>query len=167
MKGTTSHTWEPDIVNSVLRRLRPLLISVTVLILTAGIAFAAKPANPGKGHDVGQTVTTTSETSETETSETTETETSETSDTTTSTTNTSTSTTTAVTTTETSNTNCSVDPTTALPEVLAGLTHGQIVCWAAHQPTPPQYANHGAWVSHWAKGNHGGGHSAAGLAHHQ
>lgn len=138
-------------MNSVLRHFRPLLISITVLILTAGIAFAAKPSNPGNGHG-DETVTTTTEASDTETTETeTETETSdvETSDTTT-----------EATTTESSDsgTNCSVDPTTAAPDVLAGLTHGQIVCWAAHQPTPAGYANHGAWVSHWAKQNHGSGH---------
>lgn len=146
-------------MNAALRHLRPLLISVTVLILTAGIAFAAKPSTPANPHGVGHvvTVTTTTETTDTETSETTETETSdtETSDTTTD-----------VTTTESSDTgNCSVDPTTATPEVLAGLTHGQIVCWAAHQPTPDGYANHGAWVSHWARGNHGGSHGAAGTNH--
>jgi hypothetical protein len=33
---------------------------------------------------------------------------------------------------------------------LAALGHGSYVCWAAHQPTPDGYANHGAWVSHWA-----------------
>ena len=148
-------------MNSVLRNLRPLLISLTVLILTAGIAFAAKPSNPGNGHGDGQTVTTRTETTDTETSETseTETETSETSETKT----VDVTTTSTATTSETSNANCSVDPTTATPQVLAGLTHGQIVCWAAHQPTPPEYANHGAWVSHWAKGNHG----AAGKSHHQ
>jgi hypothetical protein len=50
--------------------------------------------------------------------------------------------------------NCTTDPTD--PETdLSTLTHGQIVCWAAHQETPEGYANHGAWVSEWAKGNHG------------
>lgn len=153
-------------MNSVLRRLRPLLISATVLLLTAGIAFAARPSAPA-GHEFGRTVTTTTESKDTETSETTEVETTETetetSDTTTSTT------TTEATTTEASDTggNCTVDPTTASAGVLAGLSHGQIVCWAAHQPTPAGYANHGAWVSHWAKGNHGGGHGAAGQAHRQ
>ena len=60
---------EPHIVNSLLRHLRPLLISVTVLILTAGIAFAAKPSNPGNGHPGDHPVTTVSETSESETTE--------------------------------------------------------------------------------------------------
>ena len=148
-------------MNSLLRHLRPILISVTVLILTAGIAFAAKPSNPGNGHAGDHPVTTVSETTESETTET-ETETETETDTSTTTTDT-TSDTTTTTTTELSETsgNCSVDPTTATPEVLAGLTHGQIVCWAAHQPTPDGYRNHGAWVSQWAKGNHGAGHSAA------
>ena len=46
---------------------------------------------------------------------------------------------------------CATDPTTLTPEELAAMNHGAIVCWAAHQPTPDGYANHGAWVSHWAK----------------
>ena len=48
-----------------------------------------------------------------------------------------------------------VDPATLTPEVLAETNHGAIVCWAAHQETPDGYANHGAWVSEWAKKNHG------------
>ena len=32
---------------------------------------------------------------------------------------------------------------------------GQIVCWAAHQETPEGYRNHGAWVSEWARSQHG------------
>ncbi|HEX2625459.1 MAG TPA: hypothetical protein VHL56_00975 [Candidatus Limnocylindrales bacterium] len=50
--------------------------------------------------------------------------------------------------------NCTTDPTDPATD-LTTLTHGQIVCWAAHQPTPDGYANHGAWVSQWAKGDHG------------
>ena len=59
------------------------------------------------------------------------------------------------------NDNCTTDPTNLIGAQLAALTHGSIVCWAAHQPTPAGYANHGAWVSHWAKQNagHGAGHS--------
>jgi hypothetical protein len=49
-----------------------------------------------------------------------------------------------------SNDNCAIDPTTLAPEQLALMNHGSIVCWAAHQPTPSGYANHGAWVSQWA-----------------
>jgi len=49
------------------------------------------------------------------------------------------------------NENCSTDPTELTEQELAELTHGQIVCWAAHQDTPDGYANHGAWVSEWAR----------------
>lgn len=70
--------------------------------------------------------------------------------------------------------NCTTDPTGMTEEELAQLTHGQIVCWAAHQDTPAGYANHGAWVSEWAKKGKGGAdaattakttHAANGLAH--
>lgn len=47
--------------------------------------------------------------------------------------------------------NCTTDPTTATPEELAAMTHGQIVCWAAHQTQwPAWFANHGKFVSCWA-----------------
>jgi len=49
-----------------------------------------------------------------------------------------------------SNDNCAIDPTTLTPEQLAVMNHGSIVCWAAQQPTPSGYANHGEWVSQWA-----------------
>jgi hypothetical protein len=47
--------------------------------------------------------------------------------------------------------NCTTDPTNFTPEQFLAATHGSVVCWAAQQPTPDGYANHGAWVSHWAK----------------
>jgi hypothetical protein len=50
--------------------------------------------------------------------------------------------------------NCATDPTDPATD-LTTLTHGQLVCWAAHQETPEGYANHGAWVSEWARGQHG------------
>jgi len=53
---------------------------------------------------------------------------------------------------------CTVDLTQD-PSVLAGLNHGSVVCTAAQMPTPSVYANHGAWVSHWAKMNHGHNHA--------
>lgn len=56
--------------------------------------------------------------------------------------------------------NCATDPTD--PETdLTALTHGQIVCWAAHQETPEGYDNHGQWVSEWARGDHGTDAAAA------
>ena len=50
---------------------------------------------------------------------------------------------------------CATDPTTLDEEALAELNHGAIVCWAAHQETPAEFDNHGAWVSSWAKDNKG------------
>lgn len=52
--------------------------------------------------------------------------------------------------------NCTTDPTDPATD-LTTLTHGQIVCWAAHQETPEGYDNHGAWVSEWARSDHGKG----------
>jgi hypothetical protein len=76
------------------------------------------------------------------------------------------------------NDNCTTDPTNMTDQELAALGHGSYVCWAAHQPTPDGYANHGAWVSHWAhmgKGHdassngttHGNAGKAKGLKHGQ
>jgi hypothetical protein len=47
--------------------------------------------------------------------------------------------------------NCTTDPTNFTTDQFLAATHGSVVCWAAQQPTPDGYANHGAWVSHWAK----------------
>jgi len=47
--------------------------------------------------------------------------------------------------------NCTTDPTGLTDEELAAMSHGSIVCWAAHQTEwPAEYKNHGAFVSHWA-----------------
>jgi hypothetical protein len=46
--------------------------------------------------------------------------------------------------------NC-VDPSALLPEELDALNHGAVVCWAAHQTEWPEwFANHGAFVRCWA-----------------
>jgi hypothetical protein len=135
---------------TMLRRLRAPLIGVVVLVFSAGIAFAAAPTSPGAvgranaathaGKDV-PTVTTDEQTEETttesETSSSTETESSDSS----------------------SSDHCNVDLTQD-PSVLAGLNHGSVVCSAAQQDppngfSPTGFANHGAWVSSWAKGDHG------------
>lgn len=52
--------------------------------------------------------------------------------------------------------NCTVDLTQD-PSVLLTLNHGSVVCTAAHATDWDHtlYANKGAWVSHWAKMNHG------------
>ena len=51
--------------------------------------------------------------------------------------------------------NCNVDLTQDV-SVLETLDHGSVVCTAAHMDTPEGYANHGEWVSHWAKMGHAG-----------
>jgi len=139
------------------------------LVLTAGIAFAAKPSTPANGLSVaaqaaGKTVpvvssgdenATPDEETETET-ETTETETTE----------------------DTGGDNCATDPTNLTEEQLAAMTHGSVVCWAAQQDTPDGFDNHGAWVKSWATNNAGSdasgtakdktapnSHAAAGQAH--
>ena len=46
---------------------------------------------------------------------------------------------------------CTTDPTLATPEELDALNHGAIVCWAAHQAEWPEwFRNHGAFVRCWA-----------------
>lgn len=46
---------------------------------------------------------------------------------------------------------CATNPTGLSDSDLAAMNHGSIVCWAAHQASwPTIYANHGAFVSHWA-----------------
>jgi hypothetical protein len=144
-------------VNSAFRHLRPFLVSLVALILTAGIAFAAKPSSPAAGlataaQHAGKTVpvVTTTET-ETETVET-ETETSESED--------------------SGSGNVCADPRTLTAEQIAGMTHGAVVCGAAQLDTPDGFDNHGAWVKSWASDNAGSdastkanSHAAAGLAH--
>jgi hypothetical protein len=123
------------------RHVRSLLIALVALALSAGLALGAQAPQPasfglakaashgGQTAGTGDEVTVTEDTETDETDETTE----DPGD---------------------GGDNCTTDPTD--PETdLTTLTHGQIVCWAAHQDTPEGYANHGAWVSEWAKGNHG------------
>jgi hypothetical protein len=131
----------------VLTRLRPLLIGLVVLMFTAGIAFAGKPSTPAPGLSVaseasGKTVPVRAQAEEDEdldeevdeeapvAEEQVEAE-------------------------EEAGDNCATDPTGLTDEALAALRHGSVVCWAAHQETPEGYANHGEWVSEWAKKNHG------------
>lgn len=133
----------------VLTRLRPLLIGIVVLLLTAGIAFAGKPSAPPSGRAVageaaGKTVPVAAERDENEGDE------------------------------QHDNRevqavlvlpeadadqgggeNCATDPTGLTAEALAELKHGSAVCWAANQATPAGYDNHGQWVSEWARKNHG------------
>lgn len=139
------------------RHLRPLLISVVALLLTAGIAFAAKPTSVGLGRATGSeasghivpTVQVADENAQpdenAEPDEDTEAEKSaeDPAD---------------------SADHCLADPTKATDEELAAVNHGAVVCGAAHMATPDGYANHGAFVSEWARKNHGADASAKGAA---
>ncbi|TAJ99036.1 MAG: hypothetical protein EPO36_13550 [Chloroflexota bacterium] len=130
-------------MTATLTRLRPLLIGLVVLMFTAGIAFAGKPSTPADGLAVaseasGKTVPVRagSEEEDADEDETIEAEDEEVEA-------------------EEAGDNCATDPTGLTAEDLAEVRHGSVVCWAAHQETPEGYANHGAWVSEWARKNHG------------
>lgn len=129
---------------------RAAMIAIVAIIFSATVALAGQPPSSARGlanaaSHAGKTVPNqasdeTSESSESsETSETDESET-ESSD---------------------SADQCTVD----LTGDLSGSTHGAVVCSAAQMDTPDGYANHGAWVSHWARMNKGADASAAGKAH--
>ena len=127
---------EIHIVTTTVTRLRPLLIGLVILLFTAGIAFAGKPSTPAAGLSVAseasdKVVPVKAEPAEEPGDEETET------------------------THEGAGENCATDPTELTDEELAAMRHGSVVCWAAHQDTPEGYDNHGAWVSEWARKNHG------------
>ena len=145
-------------------RMKGVLIALVALSLSAGAAFASTnglstaTGVSGKTVPVATKPETGSDEDATETPDPQETE--ATQDTkpadTTDTTDTS------------SNTNCSTSPVGLTADQLAAMTHGQIVCWAAQQPTPDGFVNHGAWVKSWAMGFGGSqaaSKDAAGLAH--
>jgi hypothetical protein len=131
----------------VLTRLRPLLIGLVVLMFTAGIAFAGKPSTPANGLSVafeasGKTVPVNAQAEEDEDlDEEVDEEAPEAEE--------------QVEAEEEAGDNCATDPTGLTDDALAALRHGSVVCWAAHQETPEGFANHGEWVSEWAKKNHG------------
>jgi hypothetical protein len=138
-------------VTMLIARFRGPLVAIVVLLLSATVAFAAQPSGgPGangdhgnhgnsgadSSHDVpkasdedGDDQGTTDAQESPEPEESNDAGPGDTTD---------------------ANDNCSTDPTGLSAEQLATLSHGSIVCWAAHQDTPDGYANHGAWVSHWA-----------------
>lgn len=130
-----------------LTRLRPLLIGLVVLMFTAGIAFAGKPSTPADGLSVaseasGKTVPVRAQVEEDEDlDEEVDEETPVAEE--------------QVEAEEEAGENCATDPTGLTDEALAAIRHGSVVCWAAHQETPEGYANHGEWVSEWARKNHG------------
>jgi hypothetical protein len=126
--------WGASTVKDTLLRLKGVLIAIVALALSASLTFGAQAPvggwsaagtfeNNESTENVGD-----EETGEDEnTDETTEDTSEDTGD------------------------NCTADPTTATPEELAAMTHGQIVCWAAQQTTWPEwFANHGKFVSCWA-----------------
>ena len=132
----------------VLHHLRSVLAAVTILALSAGLAFGAAPqaswglanaaSHAGKTvpvADAGDTL----EEDETEGDEESETEEDEEEET-------------EVETSEEDGGNCATDPTVATEEELAELNHGAVVCWAAHQTEWPEwFESHGQWVRCWAQ----------------
>jgi len=127
----------------LIRRFRAPLIAMVALVLSASMVAASQPSSPGASglataaSHAGKTVPVKAGDEATGTDESSETE--DTSD---------------------SADNCKVD----LTGDLSGVSHGSIVCTAAQMATPNGYANHGAWVSHWAK-TQGAAASAAGKSH--
>jgi hypothetical protein len=140
-------------VNTVLRRLPGFAIALVALALSASLTFAgqpvgssagltnasshagrAVPTNAAGGDQQGADEDTDTETETDQTDQTDETDTGDagTAD------------------------NCTVDLTQD-PSVLLTLNHGSVVCSAAHATTwdTTLYPTRGAWVSHWAKMNHG------------
>ena len=129
---------------SLATKIRPLLIGFVVLALSAGVALASQPAQSASGLDEaasssGRTVPAAgsagSEQADADKDDADKDEADKES--------------------AEANDNCSTDPTKLTAEKRAALTHGQIVCWAAHQTTPAGYDNHGDWVSSFAKDNAG------------
>lgn len=136
-----------------LRHSRGLFFALMALALSASLAFASEPAGSVAGlgraaSHAGKTVPVKAQTDGSGTDVDTDTETDTETDTNT---DTDTETDSATEAPEDAGDNCTTDPTTLTPEQLAVATHGSIVCWAAHQPTPEGYANHGARVKHWAQ----------------
>ena len=135
-------------MTKLIHRFRGLLIALTALALSAGLAFGAQPdasqwglsnaaANAGKTVPVRATGSENAadedadedvdETTEETTDETTEEAELDSAD------------------------NCTTDPTALTAEELAAMRHGSIVCWAAQQTEWPEwFAHHGAFVKCWA-----------------
>lgn len=133
-------------MHDVLRRLRGILIAIVALALSASLTFGGQA--PAAGYALGSSYEDNGGTEgigDEETNE--EEDTDETTDEESA---------------EDAGDNCLTDPTGLSEEELAAMTHGSIVCWAAHQETPDGYANHGAWVSYWAHMGKGGDAAATG-----
>ena len=125
--------------------LRGLLVAIVVIVLSSGAAAAAGPSEhvtnglATAAEKAGQAVPVAAQ-EETDEDEVTEQETEEE---------------TGAAPVSAGGDHCATDPTSLDPEALAELNHGAIVCWAAHQETPAEFDNHGAWVSSWARQNNG------------
>ena len=122
-------------MTDILRRFKGVLIAVPALALSASLAFGAQA--PASGYALGSSYEDGNQTPEASGDE----DTNETVDTP------------EVTdaTTSDSADNCTTDPTGLTAEQLAAMSHGSIVCWAAHQTEwPAWFKNHGQFVSCWA-----------------
>ena len=134
----------------LIRHIRSLLVAVTALALSAGLAFGSTPeaaswglanaaSHAGKVVPVGggaEDALGEGEDTDEETDEEIDEETEEDA---------------VEDETDAAGENCATDPTVATEEELAELKHGSIVCWAAHQAEWPEwFDSHGAWVRCWA-----------------
>lgn len=136
-------------MHEILRRSKGLFIALVALALSASLTFGAQA--PAAGFALGSVYQagTTEANGDEDANETEDTETDAIDETTDETTDESSD----ATTDESSNAadTCLTDPTGLTEEELAAMSHGSIVCWAAHQTTwPAWFANHGKFVSCWA-----------------
>ena len=121
------------------RRLRPLAIGLVVLALSAGIALAARPST--STHRSTTSAHVDSNVAGHEQNEATDTDKPDAAE--------------SGDAAADAGHHCATNPAALTTGQLAAANHGSIVCWAAHQATPNRYANHGAFVSEWARKNHG------------
>jgi hypothetical protein len=144
--STHAHALGAEIVTNLIRHFRGPLIAIVALTMSAGLAYAAHPAADRQNNVVTQgNSSETAEPDESESPDASETpDSSESPDSNSS-----------------AGDNCATDPTGLTSDQLAAMSHGSIVCWAAHQDTPEGWDNHGAWVSHWAQMNKGSAASSA------
>ncbi len=128
---------------SFLRHLRPALVGLFALMFSAGLVFAGDPpASHGlgvAGEHAGKTVPVAApnEDEQDESKDESEAEEPDDADA------------------GDAGDHCTLDLASMTDEEIAAANHGAVVCSAAHMDTPDGYANHGAFVSEWAKKNHG------------
>jgi hypothetical protein len=139
-------------VTTSLRHLQGFALGIIALALSASLAFAGQPAGAvvgfaNAGTHAAKTVPVRAEADEPEADEDTDTDTD---------TDTDADTEEPDEESGESADNCTVDLAQD-PSVLLTLNHGSVVCTAAHATEwdTTLYKNKGAWVSHWAKLNHG------------